>query len=347
MLALSLLSVPALRTPPPLMRGTGVAPHPVPATETYLSDVALMMPPPALSSLVGLLVSRGDKVVTAGEDASLHPLLVPLTVRADDGEVTGLLRWPGAGGGGSKMPVVRTCASGRQLELLADCTEHYIAKAAVLADVEGAANAAELAALAEQAIGFEYAAGTAAASPGGVPGYLVTKVGPFLDEYQQLAQRHADKGSEESALITCERTQRAFQAWGAPYAFHSRMLRRYSRGEEARDLARFAIGQPLWTLGGDDLVELCGLAKSSQTELASQLRDKADGKLSEEDLKMQNGMEKRSPQQIAKDRASYLLDLVVAAPDEYSWQSVREELATRYREADMNSIAAFVSAPAA
>jgi len=125
------------------------------------------------------------------------------------------------------------------------------------------------------------------------------------------------------------------------------MLRRYSRGEEARDLARFAIGQPLWTLGGDDLVELCGLAKSSQTELASQLRDKADGKLSEEDLKMQNGMEKRSPQQIAKDRASYLLDLVVAAPDEYSWQSVREELATRYREADMNSIAAFVSAPAA
>jgi len=120
MLALSLLSVPALRTPPPLMRGTGVAPHPVPATETYLSDVALMMPPPALSSLVGLLVSRGDKVVTAGEDASLHPLLVPLTVRADDGEVTGLLRWPGAGGGGSKMPVVRTCASGRQLELIAE-----------------------------------------------------------------------------------------------------------------------------------------------------------------------------------------------------------------------------------
>ena len=53
-------------------------------------------------------------------------------------------------------------------------------------------------------------------------------------------------------------------------------------------------------------------------------------------------MEKRTPQQIAKERASYLLDLVVAAPSQYSWASIRPELAELYRQADMPSIANFV-----
>jgi len=265
-------------------------------------------------------------------------------VRAEDGAVTGLLRWPGGGGGGSKMPVVRTTSSGRQLELLADCVEHYVARAAVQADADGDSDAPALAALASEATGFGYEAGAAGSSPGGVPGYLITKVGPFVDSYKQLALKHAGGGSEEAALITCERNQRAFQAWGHPYAFHSRLLERFNRNEEARDLARHAIGLPLWTLG-DDLVELCALAQTSTDELAATLRDKADGKLTREQLAMQSGMEKRSSQQIAKDRASYLLDLVVAAPDEYSWEGVRNELASLYREADMTSIATFVSAP--
>ena len=55
-------------------------------------------------------------------------------------------------------------------------------------------------------------------------------------------------------------------------------------------------------------------------------------------------MEKRSPQQIAKDRASYVLDLAVAAPEEYAWEGMRSELADLYEQADMKSIAAFVSA---
>jgi hypothetical protein len=55
-------------------------------------------------------------------------------------------------------------------------------------------------------------------------------------------------------------------------------------------------------------------------------------------------VEKRSPQQIAKDRASYVLDLAVAAPEQYSWEGLREELADLYEQADMKSIAAFVRA---
>ena len=54
-------------------------------------------------------------------------------------------------------------------------------------------------------------------------------------------------------------------------------------------------------------------------------------------------METRTPKEIAKDKASYLLDLAVASPDDYSWEAIRPELAALYREADMNSVASFVT----
>ena len=66
-----------------------IEPVPVPATSEYLSNVAMIMPPAALDACVGVLVSRGEEVVEPGCDASLMPLLVPLT-RDVDGEVCGL-----------------------------------------------------------------------------------------------------------------------------------------------------------------------------------------------------------------------------------------------------------------
>ena len=95
----------------------------VPLHDTYLSEVALTMPPAALSSVVGLLVSRGEQVVEPGRDASLHPLLVPLTQSAD-GCVTGLLRWPAGGGGGSKLPLVKTTSDGQVLQPVHICATH-------------------------------------------------------------------------------------------------------------------------------------------------------------------------------------------------------------------------------
>lgn len=148
-------------------------------------------------------------------------------------------------------------------------------------------------------------------------------------------------GSVTAALITCEKNEGTFGAWGRPFAFHARLLSSLDRSEEARDKARAALDLPLWTLG-DDLETVLGLADMDRDALVAKLRTKAAGKLTSEQLKAQNGMEKRSPQQIAKDRASYLLDLVVACPEEYSWQGVRGGLAELYAEADMGSIGAFV-----
>lgn len=191
--------------------------------------------------------------------------------------------------------------------------------------------------------GIEYARGAAESSPGGLPGYLITRVGPFMQEYERLSARHLAAGSEQAALITCEKNQACFGAWGRPFAFHSQTLRQLDRPEECRDLARHALTMPLWTLGAE-LSELCALAETSIEELAGTTRLRASGELTPEQLRSQNGMEKRTPQQIAKDRASYLLDLVVAQPDEYSWEGCREQLAAHYTEAGMAGLAAFVRA---
>ena len=108
-------------------------------------------------------------------------------------QITGLLRWPAASGGGVKMPIVRT--SGRQLTLLADCAEHFIARTAAEADADGAAEATDLTSLVS-ATGMSYERGAAATSPGGLPGYLITKVGPFISAYEQLAAGHLKRGAQ-------------------------------------------------------------------------------------------------------------------------------------------------------
>ena len=66
---------------------------------------------------------------------------MPLTRSPADGAVTGVLRWPTGTGEGAELPLVRTAADGRQLQLLATLPTHYLQRAAVLADAEGSADA--------------------------------------------------------------------------------------------------------------------------------------------------------------------------------------------------------------
>ncbi len=312
----------------------------LPDHERFLSEVALTVPPPALGAAATLLTGRGETMVAPGSDPTLHPMVVPLTRSPVDGEVTGLLRWPGAGGGGSKLPFVRT--EGRQLRLLANCVEHFVAREAVVTDADGASDAPAAAQLAAST-GFELTPGAAAAAPGGLQGFLLTKVGPFTSGYESLARGHLERGSASSALIACERSQACFSAWGRPFAFHSELLEGERRGDEARDLARHALSLPLWTLDYD-VPTLTKRALSSVEHLTQTCRHRADGGLPPEVLRAQNFMDKRSATQVSKDKASFLLDLCVVAPDEYTYESTRDELVRLYREAQLSSFADFIEA---
>ena len=92
---LQLLQVPLLvgalahrmRVPP--VQLSGIAPVAVPSLVEYLEGVAMTAAPTALSSAIGILLSRGEELIEPGtaafNDPSLHPLLVPLT-RTADGE---------------------------------------------------------------------------------------------------------------------------------------------------------------------------------------------------------------------------------------------------------------------
>ena len=249
-LVTSLLSL--VPSPLPLPQGPRMAAVDLPDLQPhvrYLDEVALTMAPAGMVPAAALLMRRGEELVEPGSDRSLFPLLVPLTRSPADGEITGLLRWPGASGGGTKLPLVRT--RGLQLELLAPCAEHFVARELVLADVDESADVTDLEALEAfaAACGIAYERGAAASAPGGLAGYLITKVGPFPQEYERLAAGHLAKGSEQAGLIACERSQQCFGAWGRPFIFHANRLSELGRDEEARDLARQALEMPLWTLG--------------------------------------------------------------------------------------------------
>lgn len=224
-------------------------PH-LPAHVRYLEEVAMSVVPSGLAEVVALRTLHGEEVVEPGVDPSIHPLIVPLTRSPATGQVVGLLRWPGASGGATKLPLVRT--TGQQLEMLASSAEHYITRQLVLADSSEAGDTdisqETLEALASSC-GINYERGAATKSPGGIPGYLITKVGPFIQEYERLATGHVARGAEQSGLIACERSQQCFAVWGRPLAFHAQTLMELGRDEEARDLARQALEQPLWTLG--------------------------------------------------------------------------------------------------
>jgi len=142
--------------------------------------------------------------------------------------------------------------------------------------------------------------------------------------------------------VACERSQQCFGAWGRPLAFHAQVLYDLGRREEARDMARQALEMPLWTLG-TPLDQVLAIAERTIDELVDRVQLKADGKLTMEQLRANNGMEERSPQQICKDRATYVMDLVVAAPETHDWTSTRPKLASLYKEAEMGAVASFIS----
>ena len=77
---------------------------------------------------------------------------------------------------------MRTTECGRQIALLADRSDAFVAREAAVADAAGSAEAAALAELSAK-VGFPYSTGDAAKGAGGLSGYLITKIGPFMSAY--------------------------------------------------------------------------------------------------------------------------------------------------------------------
>lgn len=275
--------------------------------------------------------------------------------KKEEGSVVGLLRWP-TPPAGMALPVVQCAPDGACLTLLAPSASALVTRALVEADAAGkwsvrdgirAALAPERAGEADKIDGGggggagSYADGDAEKSGLGVERFLIARVAGFADVYEGLARFHLAKGDAQSALVTCEASARAQGGWGRAHAFHAGMLRELGRATEARDAARFALQLPLWTLPeAGALADMGAMAGYQDAASLGRIyrRLYEDGRAEE----IAGG---KPPQQVALDRAAWLLDVCVAEGGgavQGGWAEVREALAGLYDEAEMHDFATFV-----
>ena len=305
----------------------------------YLREIAgVKTVPDYLSSLLHLLHTiHGEELLTPHARKNVHPFVIPLSQSPASTYITGLLRWPTAPDTLS-LPVVRVSRKKLCIHLLSASARAHVHRALATADFAG--RAGELSTIRSFAENSEslYSSGEVDATKLGLERFLALKVGAFPDVYEGLAKFHLAKGDPNSALVACERANSLFPGWASPHSFHAAMLKDIGRTAEARDAARFALQMPLWTVRDVDCVwKLATLAgykeRTSLTQIYKRLY---------EDNREKDVQEGKAPQQVALDRAAYLLDYAVVQ-DDCSWDDIRERLADLYRQAGLEQIATFVT----
>eukprot|EP00177_Eucheuma_denticulatum_P006685 GFKZ01012157.1.p1 GENE.GFKZ01012157.1~~GFKZ01012157.1.p1 ORF type:complete len:236 (-),score=47.75 GFKZ01012157.1:645-1277(-) len=169
----------------------------------------------------------------------------------------------------------------------------------------------------------------------GLERYLIMKTGPFPDIYEGLTRFHMAKGDQQSALVTCERAAGVFVGWGKMHVFHAEVLEEMGRDGEARDAARVALQMPLWTLGKGGVDRMREMAGYKEKESLERIYRRLYEDEREAEIK-----EGKPKEQVALDRAAFLLDLCVVEGS--GWESVRMQVAELYEQGGMADFATFV-----
>lgn len=287
------------------------------------ADVMLasgMVVPGRLPVLLTSLMGAGGTVLDPTDRAGLHPLVIPL-VREADGPVIGLLRWP-TPDPGMDMPIVRQ-RPGRPetLDLVSISTDAHLHRHLAIRESRGE-DLPQALLEAVNAPGQLYFAGQLEGSGLPLKAYLLLRVGETHEFFEELIQAHLDKGDETAAAVTADRACRQDHGWARPWVFRAHLLDRLGQTDEARDTARLALAEPIWTFGHPfgPLALLAGWNKV--TSIAYQ--------------KMANNADKPPA-----DRAAHRMDQ--AAIDGGDWDSIRDELAGLYRDAGLAGVAGLVA----
>jgi hypothetical protein len=184
----------------------------------------------------------------------------------------------------------------------------------------------------------------------GVDKFVLLRVGPFPDIYESLAWGHAKKGDESSALISAEACNNKLSGFASTFRFYSKLLSTFAnRKEEVRDAARMCLRMPLPSIGLtiDDFREVAILAEiadpsdSDETVMAKiqvmyeKLREhETDGPRS-------SGSNDMTPEQMALDKANYLLDRTALTGA--NWSEIRSKLSDIYKSVYRDDLADFVN----
>jgi hypothetical protein len=245
-----------------------------------------------------------------GDRGEIHPLVIPLAMR--DGDPMGLLVWPGAEPG-EPIPVVRQGPVG--LHFHAGSVDAWAHEGLATLDATGGpAIANEL-----------YVPGSVAASLLPLNAYVLLRVGGAPRHLEPLANAHLQRGDAEAALVTADRACRSAPGFARPHAFRADLLAQLGRTEEARDGARTALLEPVWTLGArfEPTAELAGWKPPFSAEPFWRLaRDESKPLL---------------------DRAAHVMDGIAA--EGRPWSAARSEVAVLYAKAGLDALAEWISAP--
>mmetsp|Transcript_3390 Transcript_3390/g.4931 ORF Transcript_3390/g.4931 Transcript_3390/m.4931 type:complete len:427 (+) Transcript_3390:241-1521(+) len=185
--------------------------------------------------------------------------------------------------------------------------------------------------------------------------YILLRVGPFPDLYEEMASQHSARNDESSSLIAAEASNGKFTGFGSTFRFYAELLNSFpNRQEEAKDAARVCLRLPLPSIGmhEEDFIrvsEMAGLPSlSSSTPKPPSGKEEAMMRMEEmyEKIKAHEEEDEQAkanmtPEQMAIEDANKLLDRMVFESDR-QWSSLREELGSIYGSAGLDEMASFV-----
>jgi hypothetical protein len=268
----------------------------------YIKSTAAIDVPKRLNSLLNLLEFKGEQILSPKDRKGMIPFLIPISKKPGDDSTLCYIRWP-TQKADMDLQLVRTTPTGVRLvamgstsfcrRLVAEMDFYSVPSSEKAMDIlnsEGPLyergeflpmlRSGKFPAITEEDLALI------------LDRYLLTKVGPFPDCYERIAENYIKKNDVVSALVTCERALTIFYGWGHPVKHFASMLARSpGRGEkyilvhvvyhevdfrikpytitrycyselEARDTARTSLGMPIWTLADTEkeLNELATMA---------------------------------------------------------------------------------------
>ena len=319
----------------------------------YLKNVAVTTPPKRLATLLALLDMSGEELLPpTPRGADMNPFLIPLSRNTKDNTLTCYIRWP-TQKDDMDLQLVRTTPVYGGVSLLAMGTDQYCHRLVAEMDFYGQANCAK-------AISLLNGPGQLYQSGDYIPllksgkfaaiteedlrlildRFLLTKVGAFPDCFERLSSAFLKTGGDVSALVTCERAVSIFYGWGHPLLFHATMLSKIAgRESEARDCARAALNQPVWTVAksAEQLDKLAKLAGFTGSAILGEMHA-----FRSTDPRTDEIGEGLSPVQVTLDQAAHLMDAVALGGVAGGWAGAREKLADKYRDGGYPQMASFI-----